>query len=54
MAGVRLQAAGVGATVFNDAPSVDRLTGGLNNDWFFANPLDLITDLALGELIDVI
>ena len=52
--GIRLQAAGVGATVFNDAPSVDSLTGGLNNDWFFANAADLITDLALGELVDVI
>ncbi len=52
--GIRLQAAGVGATVFNDAPFVDTLTGGLNNDWYFANPLDLITDLALGELIDAI
>jgi Ca2+-binding RTX toxin-like protein len=52
--GIRLQAAGVGATVFNDPPSVDKLAGGLNNDWFFANPLDIITDLALGELVDVI
>lgn len=54
VAGVRLQAAGAGATIFNDAASVDSLTGGLDNDWFFASPLDLITDLALGELIDVI
>ncbi len=52
--GIRLQAAGVGATVFNDAPSVDTLTGGLNNDWFFANAADIITDLAIGELVDVI
>lgn len=52
--GIRLQAAGACATVFNDAPSVDSLTGGLNNDWFFANPADIITDLAIGELVDVI
>ena len=54
VAGVRLKASGAGATVFNDAPSVDRLTGGLNNDWFFANPLDVTTDLAISELTDVI
>jgi Ca2+-binding RTX toxin-like protein len=54
VAGIRLQAAGVGATVFNDPPSVDKLTGGLNNDWFFANPLDVVVDKAILEFLDVI
>ena len=49
---VRLQASGVGATVFNDG-AVDTLTGGLNNDWFFRSLGDSITDLALGESVDV-
>ncbi len=52
--GIRLQAAGAGATVFNDAPSIDDLTGGANADWFFSNAADLINDLALGEVVDVI
>ena len=52
--GIRLQASGVGATVFNDPVSVDTLTGGLNNDWFFANPGDILTDLAVAEFLDVI
>ncbi len=52
--GIRLQAAGVGATVFNDPLSVDTLTGGLDNDWFFANPADILTDRIVPEFLDVI
>ena len=52
--GIRLQASGAGATVFNDPLSVDTLTGGLNNDWFFANPADILTDLTVPEFLDVI
>ncbi|MEQ1903097.1 MAG: calcium-binding protein [Pirellulaceae bacterium] len=51
--GYRLQASGVGATVFNDTHA-DTLTGDADRDWFFAAALDSITDLAGDELKDTL
>ena len=53
VAGVRLQASGVGRTVFDDA-LVDVMSGGLDNDWFFRGAGDAITDLVLGEVVDAL
>ncbi len=53
VSGVRLQASGVGRTVFDDLV-VDTLTGGVDNDWFFRAAGDNITDLALGEIFDLL
>ena len=43
-------------TVTNDATSgsVDTLTGGMGQDWFFKALDDVITDLITGELTDVL
>jgi Ca2+-binding RTX toxin-like protein len=54
VSGRKLQAGGAGATVFNDGTKVDTLTGGLNQDWFFASNLDSLTDLAADELKDTL
>ncbi|RLT09511.1 MAG: hypothetical protein DWI22_05535, partial [Planctomycetota bacterium] len=43
-------------TVLNDAPSgsVDTLTGGNGQDWYFGALDDVITELTTGELLDVL
>lgn len=41
-------------TVINDAGDDDLLTGGTGEDWFLKAADDLITDLLLGELLDVL
>jgi hypothetical protein len=41
----------LGATVINDG-AVDILSGGAGMDWFFAGPIDMITDQASGEQIN--
>ena len=59
---INLQA-GVGASnaslkaminVLNDAGEDDVLTGGSEADWFFAAIDDLVTDLSVGELVDLL
>ncbi len=40
--------------VLNDAGENDTLTGGTDSDWFFRALDDVISDLATGELIDVL
>ncbi len=54
VSGIRLQAAGAGATVFDDGASVDTMTGGTETDWYFSSAIDIITDLAIGELVDTL
>ena len=51
VASIRLQATGIGATVFKDN-SVDQLTGGIGKDWYFASLSDVINNLEAGELVD--
>jgi len=43
-----------GSTVLDDAGADDSLTGGLGNDWYFRAVDDAITDLAIGELVDLL
>ncbi len=52
VSGVRLQTGGVGRTVLTDGV-LDTLTGGVDNDWFIRAATDNITDLALGEIFDL-
>jgi Ca2+-binding RTX toxin-like protein len=40
--------------VLNDAGEDDVLTGGTDADWFFAAIDDLVTDLSVGELVDLL
>jgi Ca2+-binding RTX toxin-like protein len=54
ISGIRLQAGGAGATVFDDGASVDTMTGGTETDWYFSSAIDIITDLAIGELVDTL
>ena len=46
------------ATVHDDSPSIDMLSGGTENDWFFARTQvatqDLVLDRALAEVLDEI
>ncbi len=54
VSGIRLQAAGAGATVFNDGASVDTMTGGTETDWYFSSAVDLIADRAIGQLVNTL
>jgi len=40
-------------TVFNDS-AADNLHGGTDVDWFLPDPLDLVLDQAVGELISLV
>lgn len=41
-------------TVINDL-DLDELTGGLGEDWFFRRTIgDVITDVAIGEVVDLL
>ncbi|MBL8815498.1 MAG: M10 family metallopeptidase C-terminal domain-containing protein [Planctomyces sp.] len=48
---VRLKAK---STVLNDTFASDQLTGSTQEDWFFAAVDDVLTDLAAGELVDLL
>ncbi len=53
-AGVGASNAALAATidVLNDAGEDDLLTGGADSDWYFAALDDVLTDLAIGEVVD--
>ena len=54
VSGIRLQATGAGATVFDDGASVDTMTGGTETDWYFSSAINLITEFAIGALVDTL
>lgn len=50
---VRLQASGVGRTVFNDA-AVDTLLGSTGDDWYFRAAADQFGQFTPGEIVDLL